>query len=85
MQQKSKFRFYGKRDETINHIMNECSKLAEKEHESRHDWVRKVIFLELCKKLKLDDTTKSYMRNQNPSWRMRRKKFSGILKYKRFT
>ena len=41
-------------DETINHIISEYSKLPQKEYESRHDWVDKVIHLELRKKLKFD-------------------------------
>ena len=36
-------RLCGDRDETINHIMSECSKLAQKEYKARHDWVSKVI------------------------------------------
>ena len=42
-QQNSKCRLYGDRDETINHIIRECSKLAQNENETRHDWVGKVI------------------------------------------
>ena len=42
-QQNSKCRLYGDRDETINHIISECSKLAQKEYMARHDWVSKVI------------------------------------------
>ena len=49
------------RDETINHIISECSKLAQKEYKTRHDWVGKVIHRELCKKLKFDHTNKWYM------------------------
>ena len=49
------------RDETINHIINECSKLAQKEYKTGHDWVGKVIHRELCKKVKFDHTTKSYI------------------------
>ena len=45
----------------INHMINECSKLAQKEYKTRHDWVGKVIHWELCKKLKFDHTKKSYM------------------------
>ncbi len=40
----------GDRDETINHIISECSKLAQKEYKTRHDWVGKVNPSELCKK-----------------------------------
>ena len=42
-QQNSKCRLCGDRDETINHIISECSKLAQKEYKTRHDWVGKVI------------------------------------------
>ena len=38
-QQSSKCRLCGDRDETINHIISECSKLAQKEYKTRHDWV----------------------------------------------
>ena len=49
-------------DETINHI-SECSKLAQKEYKTRHDWVGKVIHRKLGKKLKFDHTNKRYMHN----------------------
>ena len=45
-QQNSKCRLCGDRDETINHIISECSKLAQKEYKTRHDWVGRVIHLE---------------------------------------
>ena len=38
-QQNSKCRLCGHRDETINHIISERSKLARKEYKARHDWV----------------------------------------------
>ena len=50
MQQNSKCRLCSDRDETINHIISERSKLAQKEYKARHDWVAKVINRELCKK-----------------------------------
>ena len=43
-QQNSKCRLCGDRDETINYIISECSKLAQKEYKARHDWVGKVIY-----------------------------------------
>ena len=49
------------RDEMINHIISECSKLAQKEYKTRHEWVGKVIHYELCKKLKFDHTNKWYI------------------------
>ena len=53
----------GDRDETITHIINECSKLAQKGYNARHDWVGKVIHWEMCKKFKFDHTNKWYMHN----------------------
>ena len=50
-------------DETINHIRSECCKLAQKEYMTRHDRVKKVIYCELCKKLKFDRTNQWYMHN----------------------
>ena len=38
------------RDETINHIISECCKLAQKEYKTRYDWIGKVIHWEMCKK-----------------------------------
>ena len=33
----------------MNHIISKCSKLAQKEYKTWHDWVGKVIHWELCK------------------------------------
>ena len=63
MQQNSRYRLCGEREETINHIISECSKLAQKGYKTRHDRVGKVIHWKLCKKLKFDDTNKWYMHN----------------------
>ena len=62
-QQNSRCRLCGERDETINHVISECSKLAQKEYKTRHDWVGKMTHWELCKKLKFDQTNKWYMHN----------------------
>ena len=64
--QNSKCRLCGDRDETINHIISECSKLAQKEYKARHDWVGKVIHWEMCRKFKFDHTNKWYMHNPAP-------------------
>ena len=53
----------GNRGETINHIMSECSKLAQKEYKARHDWVGKMIHWEMCKKFRFDHTNKWYLHN----------------------
>ena len=65
-QQNSKYRLCGDRDETINHIISECSKLTQKEYKARHNWVGKVIHWEMCKKLKFDHANKWYMHNPTP-------------------
>ena len=54
----------GDRDETI--IISKCSKLAQKEYKTRHDWTGKVIHWEICKKFKSDHTNKWYMHNLAP-------------------
>ena len=63
MQQNSKCRLCSEREETINHIIRECRKLAEKEYETRHDRVGKVIQWEMCKNFKFDYTDKWYTHN----------------------
>ena len=54
-------------DETINHIISECSKLAQKEYMTRYDWVGKVIHWEMGKKFKFDHNNKWYMLNPEPA------------------
>ena len=60
-QQNSKCRLCGVRDETINHIISGCSKLAQKWYKASHDWVGKVIHWEMCKKSKFDHANKRYI------------------------
>ena len=56
-------RLCGDRDETINYIISQCTKLAQTEYKNRHDWVEKEIHWELYKKFKFDHTNKWYMHN----------------------
>ena len=63
-QQNSRCRLCSDRDEIINHIIIEYSKLAQKDDKTMHDWTGKVIRWELCKTLKFDNTNKWY--NHNP-------------------
>ena len=79
MQQNSKCWTCGDRDETMNHIC-ECSKLAQKGYKTRRDWVGKVIHCELCKKFKSTLRTNGIFTTRNPPWRMRRTKFSVIIR-----
>ena len=66
IQQNSKCRLCGDRDKTINHIISECSKLAQKEYKARHDWVGKMIHREMCRKFQFGHTNKWYMHNPAP-------------------
>ena len=61
MQQNSKCRLCDDRDETINLILNECSKLAQKEYKTNHDWMGKVNHREMCRKLKFEHIDKCYV------------------------
>ena len=63
MLQNSRSRLCGERDETINHIISECSKLALKEYKTMHDWVGKVIHREQYKKLKFGHTNERYIQS----------------------
>ena len=62
-QQNNKCRLCGDRDETMNHIISKCRKLAQKEYKTRHNWVGKVIHWEMCKKFKFNHMNKWYMHN----------------------
>ena len=62
-QQNSRCRLCGDRDETINHIICECSKLPQNEFKTRYDRVGEVIHRELSKILEFDHTNKQYMHN----------------------
>ena len=64
-QQNNKCKQCGDGDETTNHI-SECSKLAQKEYKSGHDWVGKVINWEMRKKFKFDHANEWYMHNPAP-------------------
>ena len=57
-QQSSKCRLCCDRDETINHIISECSKLAQNEYKARYAWVGKVIHWEMCRKFEFDHNNK---------------------------
>ena len=63
-QQNSKCRRCSDWDETINHIISECSKLAQKEYTARLDWMANVIHWEKCKKF--DHANKWYRHNPAP-------------------
>ena len=65
-QQNSKCRLCGDSEETINHIISECNKLAQKEYKTRQDWVGEGIHWGMCKKFKFVQMNKWYMHNPAP-------------------
>ena len=79
-QDNSKFRLCANRDETINHTISECSKLAERDVDYT-GWERWST-RNCARNWNLTIQTNDIYTNHNPSYRMRRRKFSGILRYK---
>ena len=65
-QQNSKCRLCSDREETINHIISECSKLSQKEYKAKYDRVGKVILWEMCRKFQFEHTNKWYMHKPAP-------------------
>ena len=81
-----KCRLCGDRDKTCNHMLSECSKLAQKEYKTRHNLVENVIYLELYKRLKCYHADKWYIHKpESVLEKMKGMKFSGILRYQRIT
>ena len=66
IQQNCKCWLCGDRDETVNHIISECNKLAQKEYKTRYEGVGEVIHWEMCKKFRFDHTNKWYTHNPAP-------------------
>ena len=47
-------RMCGERGETVQHIICECKKLAQREYKKRHNTVAKLVHWKLCEKHNLD-------------------------------
>ena len=56
----SKCRKCNEKEETINHIISECSALAQYQYKKRHDTVAKALHWSLCKKHQLSCSDKWY-------------------------
>ena len=48
-QEQTKCRMCGRADETMNHIVIKCPKLAQKEYKRKHDCIRRRIYWEVCR------------------------------------
>ena len=51
-------RLCGKKDESMQHLVSGCEKLAQKEYKRRHSIVAKKVHWYLCKKNELEHTEK---------------------------
>ena len=59
-QEHSTCRICGKADASINHLLSECNKMAQKEYKRRHDWIGRKIHWEVCGKCGLDTKDRWY-------------------------
>ena len=59
-QENSKCRMCGKAEESGNHVLSECSKLAQKEYKRRHDWFGTKIHWEICRTYGIEVKEKWY-------------------------
>ena len=84
-QQNSRCSLCCKRDDTIKHIMSECSKFTQREYKTKHDCVGKVIHWELYKNFNSTIRKNGICTTQNISWKMRRTHSSGVLRCKQIT
>ena len=50
----------GKTEETVNHVLSECSKLAQKEYKRRHDWSGTKIHWKIRRKYGIKKKEKWY-------------------------
>ena len=62
----SKCRKCNNKEETINHIVSECSALAQNQYKKRHDTVAKAIHWSMCKKYQLDASDRWYEHQPTP-------------------
>ena len=59
-QENSKYRMCGKAEESVNHVLSECSKLVQKEYKRQHDWFGTKIHWEICRKYGIELKEKWY-------------------------
>ena len=56
----------GRVNKTINHLLSEYSKMAQKEYKRRHDWIAKRIHWEVYRKCKIQVKKKWYEHKPKP-------------------
>ena len=65
-QDNPKCRLCHQKDESVNHILCECTALAQKEYRKRHDGVAKALHWDLCRGYGLEHTEKWYDHKPEP-------------------
>ena len=53
-------RMCGKAENSVNHVLSECSKLVQKEYKRRHDWFGTKVHWEICRKYGIEVKEKWY-------------------------
>ena len=56
-------------DESVNHILSECSKMAQKEYKRRRDWVGKKVHWQVSKRCGFDINEKWYEHEYRAAYR----------------
>ena len=59
-QENNKCRICGKTEESVNHVLSKCSKLAQKEYKIQHNWFGTKIHWEICRKYGIEVKEKWY-------------------------
>ena len=78
----SKCRSCKEKDETIDHLISSCSKIAQTDYKVRHNKVASMLYWNLCKKYHLSASEKWWEHNVEKVLQMKKSKFSGTLKFK---
>ena len=58
--EQSKCRMSGEKDETVNHLISECSKMAQREYKRRHDLASRRVHWDVCEKYGIEVKDKWY-------------------------
>ena len=63
---------WGKKGESVQHLVSGCEKVAQKEYKRRHDNVAKKVSWDLCKKNGLNTRKNDMNTSQKEQWKMKK-------------
>ena len=78
----SKCRLCKEKNETIDHLISSCSKIAQTDYKERHNKVASMLHWNLCKKYHLPASENGGNTMLRKCCKMKKSKFSGTLKFK---